>query len=326
MGADHPVTWCKDYKGGRSYYTNHGASSAAWNDANLVKELVGAIQWAAGESDPVYSDCGATVLANYQQIKISAPPNLLEPIGFDQFPDGRIIQTARGGSLRLHDPATGTTQVIATDPGLHQQRGRPVRPGGRQRLRHQQVGLPVLLATDRRGREVGSDGTLHTQTTPAGNAPTTAASLSAWDPWVGYFQLSRFKFVDGAAPGASRPGLGAADPARAEQPRRVLPRRRRHRLRRAQQPVARHRRRHAVRRRQLGRLRAFNDMLTNESQTIAVTNATGGTFTLTFNGQTTAPIPFNSTTPRSRRRSKRSATSPTSPSPGPAPANRQLPR
>ncbi len=30
MGADHPVTWCKDYRGGRSYYTNHGASDAAW--------------------------------------------------------------------------------------------------------------------------------------------------------------------------------------------------------------------------------------------------------------------------------------------------------
>ena len=36
----------------------------------------------------------------------------------------------------------------------------------------------------------------------------------------------------------------------------------------------------------------FNDMLTNESQTLAVTGATGGTFTLTFEGQTTAPIPF----------------------------------
>ena len=73
MGADHPVTWCKDYKGGRSYYTNHGASSAAWNDANLVKELVGAIQWAAGQSDPVYSDCGASVRANYQQSFVAAP-------------------------------------------------------------------------------------------------------------------------------------------------------------------------------------------------------------------------------------------------------------
>ena len=36
----------------------------------------------------------------------------------------------------------------------------------------------------------------------------------------------------------------------------------------------------------------FNDQLTNESQTITVSGATGGTFTLTFDGQTTAPIPF----------------------------------
>ena len=35
-----------------------------------------------------------------------------------------------------------------------------------------------------------------------------------------------------------------------------------------------------------------HDMLTNENQTITVANATGGTFTLTFDGQTTAPIAF----------------------------------
>ncbi|HET8757167.1 MAG TPA: PKD domain-containing protein, partial [Solirubrobacteraceae bacterium] len=35
-----------------------------------------------------------------------------------------------------------------------------------------------------------------------------------------------------------------------------------------------------------------HDMLTNESQTVTVANATGGTFTLTFDGQTTAPIAF----------------------------------
>ena len=36
-------------------------------------------------------------------------------------------------------------------------------------------------------------------------------------------------------------------------------------------------------------------MKTNETQTVRVTNATGGTFTLTFDGQTTAPIAFNAT-------------------------------
>ena len=38
------------------------------------------------------------------------------------------------------------------------------------------------------------------QTTPTANAPTTGADPSVWDPWKGYFQLSRFKFVDGPTP------------------------------------------------------------------------------------------------------------------------------
>ena len=39
-------------------------------------------------------------------------------------------------------------------------------------------------------------GQVVTQTTPNTNPPNSAASLTAWDPYVGYFQLSRFKFVD----------------------------------------------------------------------------------------------------------------------------------
>ena len=119
MGFDHPVSWCKDYRGGRSFYTALGNTAASF-DASLATHLGGAIKWAAGGSDPTFSDCGATVTANYQQVKISAPPDLNEPIGFDQLPDGRIIQTARTGTVRLHNPATGTTQVIADfgDPSL----------------------------------------------------------------------------------------------------------------------------------------------------------------------------------------------------------------
>ena len=67
-------------------------------------------------SDPVYSDCGATVLANYEQVKVTAPPNINEPIGFDQLPDGRLIQTTRDGRVRLHDPETGSADVIAQIP------------------------------------------------------------------------------------------------------------------------------------------------------------------------------------------------------------------
>src|SRR4051794_33174867 len=78
MGADHPVSFCKDFQGGRSFYTTLRNTPASF-DADMVKHPRGAINSAAGHSDPPHSDCGATVLANYQQVKISAPPNLLEP-------------------------------------------------------------------------------------------------------------------------------------------------------------------------------------------------------------------------------------------------------
>src|SRR3954447_6853931 len=85
MGANHPISFCKDFQGGRSFYTGLGTTGSAY-DANLQKHLAGAIAWAAGQSDPNYSDCGAPVLKNYHQVKISSPPNLNEPVGFDQLP------------------------------------------------------------------------------------------------------------------------------------------------------------------------------------------------------------------------------------------------
>ena len=208
------MTWCKDYRGGRSYYTNHGASAAAWSDANLVKELVGAIAWAAGQSDPVYSDCGATVLANYAQSFVAAPPNLSEPIGFDVLPDGtgRVIQTDRRGGVRLHDPATNSTTLLATVPVYTNSEDGGYGPEVDNNFNtNKWVYLYYAPPTVKDVKL--ADGSIVTQTTPVVNDPTTpineanapvlASSLSAWDPYVGYFQLSRFKFVD-ATPGEPR--------------------------------------------------------------------------------------------------------------------------
>src|SRR3954470_4995932 len=69
MGSNHPISFCKDYQGGRSFYTGLGTSAASF-DADMQKHLKGAIAWAAGQSSPAYSDCGATVLKNYQQVKV----------------------------------------------------------------------------------------------------------------------------------------------------------------------------------------------------------------------------------------------------------------
>ena len=138
-----------------------------------------------------------------------------------------------------------------------------------------------------------ADGTLHDVTTPTNAAPNTAAALSAWDNYVGYFQLSRFKLVEATATAPAH-----IDFASEQQIMRQM--------------VNRGACCHVAgdidfdSKNNLwmvtgddtpagggnsGGFGPFNGQLTNENQTVAVANATGGTFTLTFDGQTTAPIP-----------------------------------
>src|SRR5690349_12583267 len=200
MGANHPVSFCKDFEGGRSFYTALGTSAAAF-DANLTKHLSGAISWAAGQSNAQTSDCGATVLKNFQQVKVTQQPNLNEPIGFDQLPDGRIIQTDRRGGVRLHDSKSGTTTLLAdlgstalpqtlrvytnSEDGLY---GPAVDPNFATNK------WVYLYYAPQTVQDVKlSDGTIVTQTTPNETVPTYAPNKAAWDKYVGYFQLSRFK-------------------------------------------------------------------------------------------------------------------------------------
>ncbi|RKQ84815.1 glucose/sorbosone dehydrogenase [Solirubrobacter pauli] len=305
MGANHPVSFCKDFNGGRSFYTALGTAAGSF-DAQLREHLKGAISWAAGQSDPTYSDCGATVLNNYQQVKVSGPPNLNEPIGFDQLPDGRIIQTARRGELRLHDPVKGTTQVIAdfsstsvpltqriytnSEDGLY---GPAVDPNFATNHWVYLYYAPQTVTDVKL-----SDGTVVTQTTPNTTPPASAPSKTAWDPYVGYFQLSRFKFIDGDGTNPPKLDLGSE-----QQILRVS------NNRQACCHVAgdidfdAHGNLWFVTGDDTeangvngGGFGPMNDQLTDEQQTVRNTNATGGTFTLSFKGQTTAPLPYNATT------------------------------
>ncbi|MGW4153442.1 ThuA domain-containing protein [Micromonospora chersina] len=182
MGFDHPVTWCKDYQGGRSFYTGLGATPESYDSADLRAHLGGAIQWAAGVTD---GDCGATVLANYQMTVVGAQPNVNEPIGFDVLPDGRVLQTDRRGGVRLHNPETNQTTVLAQIPVYTNSEDGMYGPAvDRDFATNRWVYLYYAPALD----------------TPTGSAPTTSTDPSAWDVWKGYFQLSRFKFVDGETP------------------------------------------------------------------------------------------------------------------------------
>ncbi|MFI6233882.1 ThuA domain-containing protein [Micromonospora sp. NPDC050784] len=54
MGADHPLSWCKSYSGGRSFYTGAGHTQASYAESGFRNHLLGGIRYASGRSK---ADC-----------------------------------------------------------------------------------------------------------------------------------------------------------------------------------------------------------------------------------------------------------------------------
>ena len=48
MGNNHPIAWCHDYDGGRSWYTGGGHTIESWSEPLFMKHVLGGILWAAG--------------------------------------------------------------------------------------------------------------------------------------------------------------------------------------------------------------------------------------------------------------------------------------
>jgi len=54
MSGDHPITWCQNYGGGRSFYTGLGHTQESYTDPNFTKLLLGGLRFAGGA---VSADC-----------------------------------------------------------------------------------------------------------------------------------------------------------------------------------------------------------------------------------------------------------------------------
>jgi type 1 glutamine amidotransferase len=55
MGADHPIIWCQQYQGGRSFYTGLGHTQESYSDNLFRGVLHGGLRYAAGVAT---ADCG----------------------------------------------------------------------------------------------------------------------------------------------------------------------------------------------------------------------------------------------------------------------------
>ena len=135
-GPFHPVSWCHDYQGGRSFYTGMGATAAAYDGDQFRKHLLGAIQWTSGM---VRGDCQATIASNYKVEKLTAQnkegelDQIGEPHGLTVAPTGDVFYVGKAacasgpivewdnpdvglgcGTIHRYDPDSGDVNLLTT--------------------------------------------------------------------------------------------------------------------------------------------------------------------------------------------------------------------
>ena len=200
IGFDHPIAWCKDYQGGRSFYTGAGGTPESFGDRHVRRHLGGRARLGRRQGRH-----GLQRLRRHRARQLPADQDLGPA-------EHQRADRLRPAARRPHHPdrprrpgpparpGDGHVDGDREDPGLH----RTARTASTARrstteLRAEQVGLLLLLADQHGGHP--ASGKPYPAQTPTGNVPTAPqADPAFWDDWTGYFQLSRFKFVDGPNP------------------------------------------------------------------------------------------------------------------------------
>ncbi|HEY0637099.1 MAG TPA: ThuA domain-containing protein [Pseudonocardiaceae bacterium] len=173
MGHDHPIAWCKNYDGGRSWYTGGGHTDESFSEANFRAHLLGGIRSAAGAAP---WECGGTVTSNFQRVELARDvPEVGEPMSLTVLPNRGVLHTARDGTVRYTD-AAGNTRVSGTIPVYT----------------HDEEGLQGIKADP----NFATNRWVYLYyapplSTPAGDAPATGTPAS-WAPFNGVNRVSRF--------------------------------------------------------------------------------------------------------------------------------------
>jgi glucose/arabinose dehydrogenase/PKD repeat protein len=110
MGSDHPISWCQEYDGGKSWYTGMGHTQEAFSDTAFRSHLLGGIRTTAGN---LGSDCKASLTSSFQKVALDS--NTQNPMELDVAPDGRVFYIERDGRVQIILPS-GSTVTAATLP------------------------------------------------------------------------------------------------------------------------------------------------------------------------------------------------------------------
>ncbi len=119
-GEHHPMAWYQEFDGGRSFYTAGGHTDATFSEPLFLKHLWGGLQYVMGGKKPKplnYAQARTRRMPEENRFsKVVLEEKLAEPMELTVLPDNRVLLIERKGNLKLFNPATGKTTVIATIP------------------------------------------------------------------------------------------------------------------------------------------------------------------------------------------------------------------
>ncbi|MET0236264.1 MAG: ThuA domain-containing protein [Kibdelosporangium sp.] len=102
QGVDHPLAWCQNYDGGRSWYTTIGHGIPRFADPVYLQHILGGIEWSAGAKQ---GDCSATKDTMFQKVPLITE-GLADPFELAVAPDRRVFYVQRTGALKILDQRT----------------------------------------------------------------------------------------------------------------------------------------------------------------------------------------------------------------------------
>ncbi|WP_084038056.1 ThuA domain-containing protein [Demequina sp. NBRC 110053] len=104
--GDHPIAWCHNYDGGRSWYTGGGHTGASFSEPEFLSHVLEGIRTAAGV---VPSDCNATDSDAYELVPLDEDTR--NPMSLNVAQDGTVFYLERNGELLRIDPETNQTST-----------------------------------------------------------------------------------------------------------------------------------------------------------------------------------------------------------------------
>ena len=98
---DHPISWCKRYDGGRSWYTGMGHTDESFTEANYLKHILGGIEVSAGVAPS--EECGRVASGR------PGRPGLRRPADGERAAPGAVLVHGGGSGRRLADATSGSS-------------------------------------------------------------------------------------------------------------------------------------------------------------------------------------------------------------------------